>query len=374
MATLGEIVREVGRRYLATRATTPFQQKALWSIARCRTEATGADVAECQECGARHVVYRSCGNRSCPGCQSRARRKWLEAREQELLPVPYFHVVFTVPESLNPIALYCPEVFYAALLRSAGNALLEVGRSKLGLELGCLTVLHTWGQNLTLHPHVHCVVPGGGFTRDGEWRSVQSRRYLLPIKSLRVRFRALLCDALRQAAREGKLDRVPGDVAVIEELERVSRKRWIAYAKAPFGGPEQVLRYLANYTHRIAISNGRILSFDGQSVTFKWRDYKDGNRTKYMTLQATEFLRRFLLHVLPDGFVRIRYFGFMSNGRRSRNIERARLQLGCQATSPRTCPAPLVLCPACYAARIARGRLVVRAEAPERPPPSKIAA
>lgn len=366
MASLGEIVRAVGCEYLRARATTPFQQKALSAIARCRTETAGADLAYCDECGVQHLVYRSCGNRNCPGCQATARHKWLEAREQELLPVPYFHVVFTVPEVLDPIALYCPEVFYAALLRSAGKALLDVGKSKLRLELGCLTVLHTWAQNLTLHPHAHLVVPGGGFTANGGWKTLKGD-YLLPIDVLANRFRTLLRTALRLAHREGLLARAP--VNVLAAIQRASRQKWVVYAKAPFGGPEQVLGYLANYTHRIAISNSRIISFEDHAVTFRWRDSRDSNRSKIMKLDAIEFLRRFLMHVLPDGFIRIRYFGFMANAQRKRNLARARELIGCQPPSIRQHPSRRVLCAACYAAQFAKRAHAIRHNAEDRSPP-----
>lgn len=374
MATLGEIVRAAGSKLLATRVLTPFQQKALWAIARCRTEATGADLATCGHCGSRYPQYRSCGNRNCPACQSSSRHAWLEARERELLPVPYFHVVFTVPEVFNRVALYCPEVFYAALLQAAGKALLDVGRTKLGLLLGCLQVLHTWGQTLMLHPHAHMIVPGGGFTADGKWRSVRNSRYLLPKIVLRRRFRTLLCSALREAAGRGELFRLPADTSIETIIEEAWRQKWVVYVKPPFGGPKYVLRYLANYTHRTAISNSRIVSFDGESVIFRWRDYRDANRTKLMKLDAVEFLRRFILHVLPGGFIRIRYFGFMANAQRSRNVESARAQIGYQPEPPQERPAPIVLCPACYAA-FARSRAQLSSQAPsDRPPPEAIAA
>ena len=312
----------------------------------------GSVYAVCSNCGSEHLLFRSCRNRNCPGCQAQARNEWLEAREQELLPVPYFHVVFTVPEILNEIALYCPEVFYAALLRAAGNALLDVGRSKLRAQLGVLTILHTWGQNLSLHPHAHCVVPGGGFSLDGKrWISLRNPSYLLPVKVLSRRFRTLLCSYLREAERKGKFQRLPQTVLPHASIEGASAQEWIVYAKPPFGGPRQVLRYLSRYTHRVAISNSRIVSFQDNKVTFQWRDYADANRSKYMTLEATEFLRRFLMHVLPHRFVKIRYFGFLSNRRRTDNITLARTLLGV-ATSP--CVdnrgKPLPLCPACQAA------------------------
>lgn len=313
----------------------------------------GSVFTVCDHCGAEHLVFRSCRNRHCPSCQANARRKWLEARERELLPVPYFHVVLTVPEILNDLALYCPEVFYAALLRAAGNTVLDVGRSKLKALLGCLTILHTWGQNLSLHPHVHCVVPGGGFSLDGKrWVTLRNPTYLLPVKVLSRRFRTLLCSYLRDAERKGKFARLPKTVLPHAAIEGACAQEWIAYVKRPFGGPRQVLRYLARYTHRVAISNSRIVSFDGNKVIFRWRDYADSNRSKLMILEAAEFVRRFLMHVLPPRFVKIRYFGFLGNRRRTEAIALARALLGAVAEPPRDERIkPAVLCPVCFAAQ-----------------------
>lgn len=355
MGDLGEIARAVGDEYLRTHRTTPFQREALRDIQRCRTEEMGSVYAVCDNCGAEHLQFRSCQNRSCPRCQFEARQAWLEAREQELLPVPYFHAVFTVPESLNVIALYCPELFYAELLRAAGKALLDVGKSKLGARLGCMAVLHTWGQTLWHHPHAHCVVPGGGFSEDrGEWISVKKASYLLPKDVLASRFRTLLCRALRAAERQGRLWRVPKETPADKAIKKAAKQKWVVYAKAPFAGPQQVLEYVSRYTHRIAISNSRILSFTDNKVTFEWRDYADGNRKKVMTLDAVEFLRRFLTHVLPDRFVRIRYYGFLSNQQRGKSIERARELLKAEKPQEiRERPRWLVLCPACRASAAA---------------------
>lgn len=351
MADLGEIARAVGEEYVRTRRTTPFQRKALRAIQRCRTAKMGSVRTECANCGAEHLLFRSCRNRHCPRCQNSVRAEWLADRQEEVLPVPYFHVVFTVPELLNEIALYCPEVFYAALLRAAGNAILDVGLTKLRARLGCLTILHTWGQNLSLHPHVHCVVPGGGFSPDRtRWISLRNPTYLLPIKVLSRRFRTLLCNALRHAARAGKLERLPDSVPPHLTIEGAAAQEWIAYAKPPFGGPRYVLEYLSRYTHRVAISNRRIVAFTGEKVTFRWRDYSDSNRPKLSSLPVLEFLRRVLMHVLPDRFVKIRYFGFMNNPKRARNIERARALIGAVAPAQVWRPKPVVLCPACYAA------------------------
>lgn len=369
MADLREIVVAVRDRYLAERRTTSAQRKALQAVARCRTEEMGSVRAVCEKCGNEHFLFRSCRNRHCPRCQAEARHEWLDARERELLPVPYFHVVFTTPEELNAIALHCPETFYAALLRAAGNALLDVGRTKLHAVLGALTVLHTWGQNLSLHPHVHCVVPGGGFSFDRkQWIGTRKRSFLLPVRVLSRRFRTLLTGSLIDACHRGRLDR-SGPASVIRPLiEQAARREWVVYAKPPFGGPEQVLEYLSRYTHRVAISNRRIVGFDGERVTFAWRDYADDNRSKVMTLDANEFLRRFLMHVLPNRFVRIRYFGFLGNRNRTVNIELARSLIGCpRPLHFRERPRPSVLCPACQAERASSPHTT-------RPPPNLDAA
>jgi hypothetical protein len=247
--------------------------------------------------------------------------------------VPYFHVVFTVPEVLNLIALHAPRVFYDLLFRAAGGALVDVAHSRLQIQPGCLSVLHTWGQTLTLHPHIHCVVPGGGFSLHGrQWRSSAKSSFFLPVKVLSRRFRTLLTRFLREAWREGTLklpERVLADsVALDLLLARAAATDWVVYCKPPFGGPEQVLAYLANYTHRIAISNSRIVSFDGERVCFRYRDYAHGNAEKLLTLDVDEFLRRFLLHVLPPRLVRIRYYGFLANRSRTHNIDLARRLIG----------------------------------------------
>lgn len=350
---LGEIVRAEGEAYLRARATTPDQRKALRKIGLCRTPALGSVAAQCDECGVEYRLFRSCRARICPLCQGEARARWLKAREEELLAVPYFHVVFTVPAELNEIALYCPEEFYAALLRAAGQTLIEVGWSKLHAQLACLAILHTWGQNLCLHPHVHCVVPGGGFSADRQrWVSLQNPEYLLPIDVLSRRFRTLLCDAVRKAARAGKLSRLPDILSVEQLIAKAAAHEWIVYAKPPFGGAEQVLEYLSQYTHRIAISNSRIESYENHEVTFRWRDYRDDNKVKHSTLDVFEFLRRFVMHVPPTGFVRIRSFGFLGNRNRKRNIARARVLIG-HLTTPRFRERleVLRLCPDCYALR-----------------------
>jgi hypothetical protein len=288
----------------------------------------------------------------------------------ELLPVPYFHVVFTVPEALNRIAL-TRRASYDLLFRATGRALLDVANSRLQILPGCLCVLHTWGQTLPLHPHIHCVVPGGGFSVHGrQWCSTKPT-FFLPVKVLSRHFRSLLIRFLREAWREGTLElpkRVVADsVALDLLLAQASSTDWVVYCKPPFGGPEQVLAYLANYTHRIAISNSRIVSFDGQRVCFRYRDYAHGNVEKLLTLDVDEFLRRFLLHVLPQRLVRIRYYGFLANRTRARSIDLARQMIGGRFLPP--VPLPSTddhRCPQCGTGTL---RVIGLVQA-ERPPPS----
>jgi hypothetical protein len=378
MADMGEIVRGEGEQYLQTHRATREQRKALAFMARCRTESMGLlGKVACEECDTEYPIFRSCRNRNCPGCQAEARAAWLDAREQELLDVPYFHVVFTVPEELNVIALWCPEVFYAALLRAAGKALLDVGFTKLQARLAVLAILHTWGQNLWLHPHAHCVVPGGGFSADGKrWINVPNPEYLLPVKVLSRHFRTLLCRRLRAAARRGQLRRLPAEVSAQEVIAAAAAKKWVVYAKAPFGGPEQVLEYLSQYTHRVAISNSRILAYENGEVTFRWRDYADCNRVKECTVTAQEFLRRFLRHVLPERFVRIRYFGFFANRHRAENIQQARALIGRLEVLrfQRERVKPQRLCPACRVAAMNRADQAMPTASALRSPPQVNAA
>ena len=370
---LGAIVRARSETFLRNRRTTAAQRKALRAIGACRTPALGGQRQQCDQCGHEHIQWHSCRNRSCPRCGAAARARWLEARHDELLPVPYFHVVFTVPEVLNVFALHAPRVFYNLLFQAAGQTLVDVARSRLQIQPGCLCVLHTWGQTLTLHPHIHCVVPGGGFAIHGrQWRSTAKSTFFLPVRVLSRRFRTLLTRSLRQAWREGALtlpQRVLADsVALDLLLARAGATDWVVYCKPPFGGPEQVLGYLANYTHRIAISNSRIVTFDGERVGFRYRDYAHGKAEKLLELRVEEFLRRFLLHVLPPRLVRIRYYGFLANRTRARSVELARQMIG-----GRFLPPVALLqtdehrCPQCGSGTL---RLVGPVPA-ERPPPSR---
>lgn len=309
----------------------------------------GGHRERCDHCGHERIRWHSCRNRACPKCGGSARIAWLEQRQAEILPVPYFHVVFTIPEQLNGLAIANHRVFYDLLFRAVGTTLEEVGHSRLHVQLGLLSVLHTWSQTLVLHPHIHCVVPGGGFShRNGRWVSVRSARFFLPVKVLSRRFRTNLCSLLEQRFTAGKL-RVEAS-AFSSLLAQARTREWVVYCKPPFAGPDRVLRYLANYTHRIAISDHRLVRFDGTSVSFRYRDSASGDTQKVMTLDAQEFLRRFLLHVLPTRFVRIRYYGCLANRVRTRSIARARASLArvpCRALPVPTQRPPASACPIC---------------------------
>ena len=329
-------------------------RKVLDAIVRCRTAALGGHRDQCADCGYQTISYNSCRNRHCPKCQGNARAKWLEARSTELLPVPYFHVVFTLPHELSVLALGNKRVIYDLLYTASAAAMLELARDRkhLGAEIGFLGVLHTWGQNLEHHPHVHYIVPAGGLAADGSKWIRGSDRFFLPVVALgrvfRGKFTAALTDLFKRNKLQfhGSLQRIAAPKDFRRFLRRLFITDWVVYAKPPFGGPEQVLRYLARYTHRVAISNHRLVALDDGRVSFRWRDYAHANKQKVMTVSAHEFLRRFLLHVLPRGLVRIRHFGLFANRNRSAALERCRSLLG---SAPLTEP-PLRVehrCPAC---------------------------
>ena len=299
--------------------------KVLLAIARCRTAVLGGHLDECTRCGHRAISYNSCRNRHCPKCQAGARDRWLEKRRRELLPTPYVHVVFTLPGQLAPLALQNKKMIYDLLFRTSAETLLEIARDPrhLGAAIGFFSVLHTWNQKLQLHPHVHCVIPAGGLSPDHR-RWIKTRySFFLPVRVLGRVFRGKFVAALRRAFQDGQLS-FYGDLQPLAQpktffawLRPLFRKDWVVYAKRPFGGPQYVLRYLGRYTHRVAISNHRLVSFADQKVTFRWRDSAHKNEQRLMTLPLDQFLRRFLLHLLPDGFVRIRHFGFLANRQRA---------------------------------------------------------
>ena len=310
------------------------QLKVMTAIERCRTAALGGHVERCEKCSHTIIAYNSCRNRHCPKCQGAAAREWLAEREAELLPVPYFHVVFTLPARIADIAYQNKAVIYDLLFKASSETLLTIAADPrhLGARIGILSVLHTWGSALTHHPHVHMIVPGGGFSLDGKsWLSSRPL-FLLPVQVLSALFRGLFLDKLRAAYRAGALQffgkhaRLSDPHAFAAYLAPLWNKKWVVYCKHPFGGPEEVLRYLARYTHRVAISNRRLIACDEKGVTFKWKDYRlEGpERYKVMTLPIHEFIRRFLMHVLPAGFHRIRYYGLLASGQRAENVAHAR--------------------------------------------------
>ena len=362
---VADIVRAKGSQYLEHhQSSISYQQlKAYRAVERCRTAALGGHKDKCVNCPyeAPHS-YNSCRSRCCPKCQGRERRRWLQAQQQDLLNTNYFHVVFTLPHELNPLALTSPRPFLDLLFEASSQTLLEVAADPkwLGAEIGFLSILHTWSQNLLGHYHVHCVVPGGGLSPDHRrWISTSHQLFLLPIPVLHNVFRKKFIAGLRQLYRKNLLDcRGPAadfrDQACFEQLiAALTRKDWYVYAKPPFGGPEHVLGYLGRYTHRMAISNHRITAFDGDLVHFRWRDHRHGGKQSVMPLHAVEFLRRFFLHVLPRGFVRIRHYGLLSNRFRKQLLPLARTLLAAQGREPVTLPPPpdcdLWHCPRCGA-------------------------
>jgi ssDNA-binding Zn-finger/Zn-ribbon topoisomerase 1 len=313
------------------------QLKVMSAIESCRTAALGGHVARCEKCSHTLIAYNSCRNRHCPKCQGAAAKQWLAEREAELLPVPYYHVVFTLPAQIAELAYQNKAVIYDLLFKASSETMLTIAADpkRLGARIGVLSVLHTWGSALIHHPHVHMIVPGGGFSLDGKrWVSCRPR-FLLPVPVLRQLFRRLFLQKLVAAHQAGELQFFGEHAALTERkafaayLAPLRNREWVVYCKRPFGGPKQVLRYLARYTHRVAISNRRLIACDDKGVTFKWKDYRLEGRERYklMTLANHEFIRRFLIHVLPAGFHRIRYYGLLAGSKRADNIARARVLL-----------------------------------------------
>ena len=331
------------------------RRRAMTAIESCRTAALGGHVEQCGDCGHQRVAYNSCRNRNCPKCQGLARAQWIEDRQAELLDVPYYHVVFTGPDLIATVAFQNQTVVYDILFRAVSETLRTIAADPehLGAEIGFLGVLHTpdqvqgrlWGQNLLHHPHIHCLVPGGGIARDGKsWIACRSR-FFLPVKVLSRLFRGLFMHCLEKAFAAGELNffsaqrHLQEPAAFRRHLAPAYDTEWVVYAKRPFAGPAQVLDYVGRYTHRVAISNNRLVSMDGGKVRFRWKDYRDGNRRKTMTLDGGEFIRRFLIHVLPDGFHRIRYYGFLGNCHRARRLALCRELLGMLPAAPAEPPA-----------------------------------
>jgi hypothetical protein len=320
---VAEVVRTYGDAFLDRYGDvlSPEPRRVLRDIADCRTAALGGHVERCDHCDYQQVAYNSCRNRHCPKCQATAAAEWMEARQAELLPVEYQHVVFTLPAALGPIALQNQREVYGLLFRAAAETLQQIAADPkhLGAQIGFVAVLHTWGQNLQHHPHVHCVVPGGGLSPDGSRWIPCKPGFFLPVRVLSRVFRGKFLALIKAAFDQGKLSfhgKLAGlaDAAEFQRgLAASAQTEWVVYSKPPFGGPDQVLRYLARYTHRVAISNHRLIAIENGEVTFQWKDYASDGKQRTMTLKAIEFLRRFLLHVLPVGFVRIRHYGFLAN-------------------------------------------------------------
>ena len=339
---VADIVRTYGTAFVKQhrRWLTVLHLKVLRAIVACRTAALGGHIEQCDSCGQRAISYNSCLNRHCPKCQGAARQAWLAKRSAELLPVPYYHVVFTLPHLLVPLALQNKALVYGLLFRTAAETLLQIAADPkhLGAKIGFLAVLHTWGQTLLHHPHLHCVVPGGGLSPDQRRWIPCGHKFFLPVKVLSVVFRGKFLDALERTFKQHKITlaaqltplQSPAEFAAL--LRAAAHRDWVVYAKRPFAGPAQVLTYLSRYTHRIAIANSRLVAMADGRVTFRWRDYAHGHQTRTMTLEAHEFLRRFLLHVLPTSFVRIRYFGLLANRQRAQLLKLCRSHLQCTAT------------------------------------------
>ena len=357
---LADIIRAIGDDFIdrhRSSLTWP-QLKVLLAIRRCRTAALGGHLDGCSQCGHQAISYNSCRNRHCPRCQTSARDRWLAERTKELLPVPYSHVVFTIPHQLAALAQQNKRVLYDLLLRTSAATLLKIAADPrhLGAKIGFLSVLHTWGQNLRHHPHVHCVVPTGGLAFDESSWIRPRDGFFLPVKVLSKVFRGKFVAGLRRAFGSGKLS-FHGDLRALsnrrlfcEFVRSLYRTDWVVYSKKPFRGPEHVLQYLARYTHRVAISSHRLLAFHDRRVTFRWKDYAHGNKQKTMTLTGDEFLRRFLVHVLPRGFVRIRFFGFLSRRTRARIMPICRTLVGAiphEKAEPAPGVSRLFTCPCC---------------------------
>jgi hypothetical protein len=340
---VAEIFRYRGPAWRASHAShvSLGQLKVMSAIERCRTAALGGHVERCEDCAHLHISYNSCRNRHCPKCQAAAAKEWLADRQAELLPVPYFHVVFTLPRPIADIAYQNRAIVYDLLLKTAAETLITIAADPkhLGARIGLTAVLHTWGSALTHHPHVHIIVPGGGFSPDGQHWIPCRPGFFLSVQVLSCLFRRLFLEKLTAAFETGHLQFF-GDRATLAEptafkayLDPLRQTEWVVYSKRPFGGPDAVLAYLSRYTHRVAISNSRLIAFDGERVSFRWKDYraKGDVRYKVMTLDADEFIRRFLIHVLPDGFHRIRHYGLFANANRAANIALARQLLGMPA-------------------------------------------
>ena len=369
---LADIFRRYGENYRKTHFLPASQRKVMRAVSVCRTHELGGHLKQCDTCGFEHPTYNSCRNRHCPKCQSLAKAKWLEKQTSELLPVGYFHLVFALPHEFNRLILAHKKILLSVLFRAVSETLLEFGQRRLGATIGIIAVLHTWDQTLKDHFHLHCLVPAGALSLDhSRWIGARPN-FLFPVTALSQVFQGKFLALLEQACDKGKIP--PAN----NEIKASRQKSWVVYAKKPFGSPQTVLDYLGRYTHRVALSNERILSVQNGQVTLSYRDRKDGNRKTTIPLDAHEFIRRFLLHVLPDGFMRIRHFGFLANRSKKQALAQCRRLLKIEAALPeipkesakdlllRITGIDLSRCPSCY-----RGTMIVVAELPPISSPSQ---
>ena len=339
-----------------------WQLRTLFALKKCRTSALGGHIDACDECGNVSISYNSCRNRHCPKCQGRNREDWIQTRETELLPVPYFHVVFTLPEVLNKTALHEPKMLYDTLFETAWETLQTFGKNK-NLQMGMIAVLHTWGQNLSLHPHLHCIVPGGGVDENGAWKNIKNDgKFLFSVKALSKVFRAKFCEKLKANLKDKFNENQENEYEKIRQS--LWEKPWVVYAKKPFGSPKSVVEYLGRYTHKIAISNGRIRGIDDKTVTFDYKDYRQKGIKKQMVLSHEEFIRRFAMHILPKRFVKIRHYGFLSSTWKRIKLKKLQQKLGIQ---PKEKLPPKVFQPKCSCCKV--GNLVTIATFDLRGPP-----
>ena len=364
-AQLADIFRSHGESYRRTHCLPASQRKVMRAVSVCRTQELGGHLKQCDTCGFEHPAYNSCRNRHCPKCQSLAKAKWLEKQNSELLPVGYFHLIFTLPHVLNGLILGNRKILLALLFKAVSETLLEFGRSRLGGRIGFITVLHTWDQTLKDHFHLHCLVAGGALSLDhSRWIGARPN-FLFPVTALSRVFRGKFLDLLEKNIDRGKIP------AADNEIKASRQKSWVVYAKKPFGSPQTVLDYLGRYTHRVALSNDRIVKVENGEVTLSYRDRKDGDRKKTIPLVAHEFIRRFLLHVLPDGFMRVRHFGFLANRSKKQALAQCRRLLKIDPALPqsqkesakdlllRITGIDLNRCPSCH-----NGTMIVVAELP----------
>lgn len=336
MIEVQDIFRQHGEEYIRNHRLPPHILKTIINIEDCRTSALGGHVDCCEDCGETRISYNSCRNRHCPKCQTLAKEKWLESRKNDLLPVSYFHTVFTIPQELNYLVLLNQKVMYSILFKAASETLLELARDRkyLGAEIGFTMILHTWGQNLMNHPHVHCIVPSGGLSLKGDKWINSKEDFLMPIKVISRKFRGKFLSYLREEYKINNNLVFTGETKELKRkdvfdayIDKLYKTEWVVYCKPPFGSAEHVLEYLGRYTHRVAISNNRIVALENGYVVFKWRDYSDNNTEKYMTISADEFIRRFLMHILPSKFVKIRHYGILSNRNRITKLKKCKMIL-----------------------------------------------